>query len=205
MSGPARLIAISAGKAVDLLARDEGGRAQRIVSGIAKQAVSTLEQPSAVAIGELGVAGDEIVDLTVHGGRDKAVYVYPSEHLAFWRTVREQAGVSAPVGPGLVGENLLLEGVLESGLFIGDRLVFGEVVLRVESARSPCHKFNLRMGFSWAAKMMIQSGYSGAYCSVERTGRLAAGEALSVRPGERTLSILESHRMSHGKSQRPLF
>jgi MOSC domain-containing protein YiiM len=205
MTGRARLVAVSAGRAIDLLARDDGGRAQRIVSGIAKQPVSTLEQPLAVAIGELGVAGDEIVDLTVHGGRDKAVYVYPSEHLAFWRTVREQASVAGAVGPGLVGENLLLEGLLESELHIGDRLTIGEVVLRVESPRSPCHKFNLRMGFSWAAKMMIQSGYTGAYCSVERAGRVAAGEPVSLQPGERTLSILESHRMSHGKSQRPLF
>jgi MOSC domain-containing protein YiiM len=205
MSGAGRLVAVSAGKAVDLLARDEGGRAQRIVSGIAKKPVSTLELPVAVAVGELGVAGDEIVDLSVHGGRDKAVYVYPSEHLAFWRTVREQARVAGDTGPGLVGENLLLEGLLESDLHVGDRLTVGEVVLRIESPRSPCHKFNLRMGFSWAAKMMIQSGYTGAYCSVVRAGRLCAGESVLVQPGERIVSILESHRLAHGKSQRPLF
>lgn len=205
MSAPARLLAVCAGKAATLLAREQDGRVQRIVSGIGKQALSTLEAPTAVGIAALGVEGDEIVDLSVHGGLDKAVYVYPAEHYAFWRTVREQAGLREAPAPGLVGENLLIEGLLEGDLHIGDHLAIGEVLLRVESPRSPCHKFNLRMGFSWASKMMIQSGYTGAYCAVVRPGRLAAGQPVVLRSGDRGLSILESHRLRHGKHQRPLF
>ena len=47
-----------------------------------------------VAVRPLGLAGDEQADLTVHGGLSKAVYAYPAAHLAFWRTVRAQAGVA---------------------------------------------------------------------------------------------------------------
>jgi MOSC domain-containing protein YiiM len=205
MSMPARVVAVCAAKATTLLAREHGGRVQRIVSGIAKRPISTLASPQPVAVGELGVAGDEVVDLSVHGGLDKAVYVYPAEHYAFWRTVRGQAGVNDEPQPGLVGENLLIEGLLEGDLHIGDRLVIGEVLLRVESPRSPCHKFNLRMGFAWASKMMLQSGYTGAYCSVVRPGQLAAGLPITLQPGDRTLSVIESHRLRHGKHQRPLF
>jgi MOSC domain-containing protein YiiM len=34
---------------------------------------------------KLNFEGDEQSDLTVHGGVDKAVYVYPSEHYDEWR------------------------------------------------------------------------------------------------------------------------
>ena len=87
-----RLRALCAGRAAPLLVRENDDRPRTVVSGIAKQAISTLADPVAVAIGALGVDGDEIVDLTVHGGLDKAVYLYPAEHYAFWNTVRGQAG-----------------------------------------------------------------------------------------------------------------
>ena len=45
----------------------------------------------ALAVGPLGLAGDEQADLSVHGGPGKAVYAYPSEHYPFWQTVRAQA------------------------------------------------------------------------------------------------------------------
>ena len=36
-----------------------------------------------VRVAKLNVEGDRQSDLTVHGGIDKAVYAYPSEHHAF--------------------------------------------------------------------------------------------------------------------------
>ena len=39
----------------------------------------------------LNFEGDEQSDLSVHGGVDKAVYVYPSEHYEFWRRELPQA------------------------------------------------------------------------------------------------------------------
>ncbi|MEN9473255.1 MAG: hypothetical protein RLZZ495_1344, partial [Pseudomonadota bacterium] len=34
----------------------------------------------AVAVKRLGLEGDEQADLSVHGGLEKAIYAYPSEH-----------------------------------------------------------------------------------------------------------------------------
>ena len=42
----------------------------------------------------LNLDGDRQADLTVHGGRDKAVYAYPSEHYAYWE--KELPGVDFP-------------------------------------------------------------------------------------------------------------
>ena len=205
MSAAARVLAVCIGRAAPLLARDGSDRAVTVMSGIAKQAIGSLAAPVPVELGALGLAGDEIVDLSVHGGLDKAVYLYPHEHYAFWQTVRGQAGLHEPMQAGALGENLLVEGLLEPGLWLGDRLRIGEVELRVESPRSPCFKFNLRMGFSWASKMMIQSGYTGAYCAVVRQGRIAAGDKIDVLPGDRVVTIEQSHRLRHGRRQPPLF
>ena len=38
-----------------------------------------------VRVGTLNLEGDEQTDLSVHGGVNKAVYAYPSEHYGFWR------------------------------------------------------------------------------------------------------------------------
>ena len=65
-----------------------GGRT--ILTAIHKTSVS-----GPVKVASLGLAGDEQADLSVHGGLEKAVYAYPSEHYGFWRDARQTAGVSA--------------------------------------------------------------------------------------------------------------
>ncbi len=60
-------------------ARGIAVQGREVLSAIGKAAV---EGP--VAVGGLGLAGDEQADLTVHGGLSRAVYAYPSEHLPFW-------------------------------------------------------------------------------------------------------------------------
>jgi len=199
-----RLLAICTGRSAPLFVQARGAR-EAVASAIVKTAVSVLEAPAGVEVGPLGLAGDEQADLSVHGGLDKAVYVYPAEHYAFWRTVRMQAGRDEPLEPGAMGENLLIEGLLEPEIWVGDRLAVGEVELRVESPRAPCFKFNARMGFAWATKMMVQSGYTGFYCSIVRQGKLAAGDTVLVRPGDRVVSIEQAHRMKHRSRQSRFF
>ena len=91
-----------------------------VQSAIVKTPVSTLANPVRIDVGVLGLAGDEQADPTVHGGLNKAVYAYPHEHYPFWETVRAQAGAQpwgAPLPVGMPGENLTLQGLLESGAF----------------------------------------------------------------------------------------
>ena len=99
-----------------------------VLSAIGKAAVQ-----GAVPVGRLGLLGDEQADLSLHGGLDKAVYAYPIEHYAFWQTQRRTHSVSLfdeVLAPGFVGENLTLEGLLESDVWIGDELHFSHCVLR---------------------------------------------------------------------------
>lgn len=161
-------------------------------------AIGKVPQAGAVAFGPLGLEGDEQADLTVHGGYAKAIYAYPSEHLAFWRTVRAQARVGAwdqDLPPGMMGENLLLQGATERELWHGDRLHLPRGgVLVVSEPRMPCFKFNAVMGFSQAAKMMVQSGFCGSYLAVLVPGVVQAGDELRLEPGPRELRVLDLFR-----------
>ena len=165
-----------------------------VPSAIAKRAVD-----GDCEVHELGLDGDEQADRRVHGGPAKAVYAYPSEHYPFWQTVRAQAGRAGwgdAMPWGMLGENLSLQGLLETQVWAGDRLVFDEggVVLQVSEPRQPCFKFNAVMGFAQAAKLMAQSGYCGFYLAVIRPGRLRAGMGFRLEPGPRELSIPELFR-----------
>lgn len=146
----------------------------------------------AVAVGPLGLQGDEQADLVYHGGLDKAVYAYPLEHYDFWREARAKAGVGGiddALLYGAMGENLTLQGLLESDVWIGDVLQFPDCALRVAQPRIPCFKFNAAIGFNQAAKAMTQSGFCGFYLAVDKPGTLRAGDACTVVPGSRQVSI----------------
>lgn len=170
-----------------------------VMSGIDKRAAA-----GAVNVHLLGLEGDEQADLTVHGGPSKAVYAYPSEHLAFWRTVRAQAGVAGweePLRPGALGENLTLAGLLESQVCIGDVLRFPNCVLAVSEPRMPCFKLNAALGFAHAAKLMAKSGWCGFYLSVRTPGTIVAGEAYELLPGPRDIGIAELFRARIGRAK----
>ena len=179
------LLAIQIGQVRPLMV---AGR--KLVSAIGK---TTVSGPIEVEV--LGLAGDEQADLSVHGGLSKAVYALPSEHLSWWQAQRQAQGATMfeePLAPGYLGENLSLRGLLEQDLFIGDRLDFGDVVLRVTQPREPCGKFNAVMGYAQAAKDMVQSGRCGFYLAVEQTGRLQAGASFQIIPGQRSVSVAQA-------------
>src|SRR5438093_6407740 len=133
--------------------RDARGEAMRIVSvtvGLPRQvtwrgkAIRTgiFKQPVAgrVAVRALNLDGDRQADLTVHGGRDKAVYAYPAEHYAYWRA--QLPGVE--LAHGAFGENLTTEGLLEDDVQVGDRFRVGSAELIATQPRLPCYKLPAR-------------------------------------------------------------
>jgi MOSC domain-containing protein YiiM len=164
-----------------------GGRS--ILTAIHKTAVA-----GPVTVQPLGLAGDEQADPSVHGGLDKAVYAYPSEHYAFWQQARREAGVADiddALPFGSMGENLTLSGLLEADVWVGDVLRFAHCALRVVQPREPCFKFNAAMGFNTAVKAMALSGRCGFYLAVNEPGTVQAGEMFTLQPGPRHMGIPE--------------
>jgi MOSC domain-containing protein YiiM len=127
-----------------------------------------------VHVGTLNVDGDAQSDLTVHGGVDKAVYVYPSEHYDFWRG--ELPGVDLPFGA--FGENFTTEGLLDGDVRIGDRFRIGDAEFVVTQPRMPCFKLGIRFDRPDMVKRFHQSGRNGFYLAVTREGTVGAGDAV---------------------------
>jgi len=191
-----KLIAASVGRAAPLLAH-VGGERFATTSAIHKRPVSTLADPRACKVDERGLEGDESVERRIHGPPLQAVYVYPVEHYRFWQSLARQQGRPPLPEAGALGENLTVEGLSESQVWIGDRLRIGTVTLRITRPRDPCFKLTARLGLSMAGKMMVQSGYTGFYCAVEQPGLLAAGDPVDLLAADRAITVLDRHRLDH--------
>jgi MOSC domain-containing protein YiiM len=127
-----------------------------------------------VRVATLNLEGDEQSDLTVHGGIDKAVYVYPSEHYSFWRG--QLPDTDLPWGS--FGENFTTGGLHEDAVHIGDRLRVGSVEFVVTQPRMPCFKLGIRFGRPDMVKRFLQSGRTGFYLAVQREGEVSADDSI---------------------------
>lgn len=159
---------------------------QTINTGIFKQPVD-----GPVALRTLNLDGDRQADLSVHGGPNKAVYGYPSEHYAYWR--KELPGIDLPWG--MFGENFTTKDMHESDLHVGDRLQLGSAILMVRQPRTPCYKLAAKFQRDDMLERFLVSGRSGVYFSVEQEGVVAAGDTftfLSRNPEGITIAEMNS-------------
>ena len=194
-----RLLSISSGKVAPLFSNHHPDY-KSVGSAIVKTQISNLNNPSLIEITKLGVNGDEQADLSVHGGLEKAIYVYPAEHYSFWNTLlARETKKSIDLQPGAMGENFTIEGLLETEVFVGDQLHIGELKFAVVKLREPCFKFNAKMGYKGAAKAMLQSGFCGWYLRVLQTGSISAGARITVVPGPRETSIADQNQNLLGR------
>ncbi len=129
-----------------------------------------------VRLRKLNLDGDRQADLRVHGGPEKAIYAYPSEHDEFWR--KELPGVELPWGA--FGENFTTEGLQEATTFLGDRYRIGSAVIVVTQPRMPCYKLGIKYGRDDMVRRFLASGRTGFYFSVLEEGEVRAGDALEL-------------------------
>jgi MOSC domain-containing protein YiiM len=152
-----------------------------------------------VVLRTLNLDGDRQADLSVHGGVHKAVYVYPSEHYAFWRG--ELPGVELPWG--MFGENFTTAGLLED-VQIGDRFQIGSAEVIVSEPRVPCYKLSLKFGRADMVKRFLASGRTGFYVMVEKEGVVQAGDAIALLArADRSVSVADVTRLYASKQADP--
>ena len=138
-----------------------------------------------VAVGALGLDGDEQADRRHHGGPEKAVYGYDTGGYPAWAA--EFPALAGRFVPGGMAENLALRGVDETEVCIGDQHRIGSVLLQVTQSREPCATMTRAFEEPRLAKAMVASGRSGWYYRVLEPGVLAAGDrvelTLRLNPG----------------------
>ncbi|MGH9697356.1 MAG: MOSC domain-containing protein [Bryobacteraceae bacterium] len=129
-----------------------------------------------VAVRNHNLAGDRQADLRVHGGPNKAVYAYSSEHYPYW--AQQLPGTDLPFGK--FGENLTITGLTEEQAHIGDRYRIGTSILRVTQPRMPCFKLGIRFGRADMIKLFWKSGRSGIYFAIAKEGELGTGDEIEL-------------------------
>jgi MOSC domain-containing protein YiiM len=185
-----KILSISVGRP-----REVESRGKRVRTSIFKEPVA-----GSVRARTLNLDGDEQSDLSVHGGPDKAVYLYPSEHYAYWRA--QLPDMDFPFGA--FGENLTSEGLSETAVHIGDLVSIGTAEFVVTQPRLPCFKLGVRFGRLDMVRRFQQSGRSGFYLAVRREGVIAAGDEVHLVAGEQHgVSVADIVRLytSHGREQ----
>jgi len=141
-----------------------------------------------VRVNTLNIEGDKQADLTVHGGVNKAVYTYPSEHYPYWKSNYPDLEDSW----GLFGENLTLEGLLEKNVMIGDVFRIGTAEFSVTQPRMPCYKLAIRTGHNNILKRFYRSGRPGFYMNVIKEGLIENGaEIITIKKNYDSVSVTD--------------
>ncbi len=135
-----------------------------------------------VRVSTLNLDGDQQSDLSVHGGVDKSIYVYPCEHYSYWRSQLPEEDLPW----GAFGENFTTEGLLEDEVEIGDQLRAGSAEFIVTQPRMPCFKLGIRFDRPDRVKRFLQSKRTGFYLAVLREGEVAGGDSIELRDREET-------------------
>ncbi|MEQ8744424.1 MOSC domain-containing protein [Parasphingorhabdus sp.] len=141
------------------------------MSAIAKNMIDR-----SLMLGFEGLEGNQVADPLHHGGRDKAIHLYPAEHYQFWQD--KYPDVSVLGLPGAFGENFSCKGMTESEVCLGDIFRIGEALIECSHARQPCWKLNHRFGKSDVLKTVVKTGKSGSYFRVLEEGLVQAGDEL---------------------------
>jgi MOSC domain-containing protein YiiM len=158
-----RILSVNVG-----LPREVLWRGRTVLTGIFKDPVATP-----IPLRRLNLDGDAQADLTVHGGPDKAVYAYPSEHYNGW-----QSRLGRALTPGAFGENLTTEGLTEDAVHIGDEFRVGTARLVAVQPRLPCYKLGLRFGDPKVVRMFLEAGLPGIYFAVLDEGIVGPGDPI---------------------------
>ena len=130
-----------------------------------------------VKVGRFGLEGDLQADLTVHGGLNKALYAYPSEHYKYWMHQLKVPSLQW----GMFGENLTTNGILENDVHVGDSFSFGSAEGVVTQPRFPCYKLGIKFGTMEMVKRFQVSGRSGFYLSVVKEGEVCPGDLIKLK------------------------
>ena len=161
--------------------------------------------PGRVMLRTTNLDGDRQADLSVHGGPNKAVYGYPSEHYAAWSAELRSAELPELLAParawGAFGENFTTAGLLETEVSVGDRYRVGSAVVRVTTPRLPCYKLAAKFQRDDMIERFLRSGRCGFYFAVVQEGEVGAGDEFEfLGRDDPTLTIAEVNRLYTSKS-----
>ena len=136
----------------------------------------------------LNIDGDGQGDLAGHGGENRAVLVYQLDSYRHWAKEFRRDDLV----PGLLGENLTVEGLPDDEVCIGDRYRIGQAVFEVTQPRVTCYRAGMRIGEPRMAALLVSHRRPGFYCRVITEGEVEAGqEIVKIGDGPERITVAE--------------
>ncbi|MFZ0964618.1 MAG: MOSC domain-containing protein [Terriglobia bacterium] len=166
---------------------------KRVETGIFKTPV-----PGPVVVGKLNLQGDGQADLFVHGGPDRAVYLYSWDNILYWKKALQRDDL----GPGSFGENLTVEGLGENEVAIGDEFAIGTARFLVTQPRLPCFKLALALETPGIIETFLESGRTGCYLRVLQEGVIQAGDQIHPLPPRESARVTIAEYMKLYRAKR---
>lgn len=154
------------------------GKAELLVSDHqkAKTAFRKIKIKSdEIYLGETGFWGDMVKNTKYHGGNDKAICCYNSDHFLKWKNE-----LGFDLQEGAFGENLTLSGdnAHENNIFIGDRYQLGDAIVEVSEPRGPCYMIGIRYNYKQFPIHLQESGLTGFYLRTIKPGLVRKDDPL---------------------------
>lgn len=181
----AEIVSINVGKPMDV-----SFHSKEISTGIFK---TTVNGP--LFLSSLNFVGDEQADLIHHGGKDKAVCVYPFEHYPYWENELQRT-----LAPAAFGENLTIRGYLEEDVCIGDIFKLGDALVQISQPRQPCYKLALRYDSPDMPQKVQDTGYTGFYFRVLEEGTVSNSSSLKrISNHPKAITVSYANYLMHHK------
>ncbi|MEG3765929.1 MOSC domain-containing protein [Alteromonas sp. 14N.309.X.WAT.G.H12] len=141
-----------------------------------------------------GTAEDEQGNKKLHGGAEKVIHQF--SHDGYHRLTSAFPDHAFPLGT--IGENILIPGMNDENVFIGDRYRIGEVILQVSAPRAPCNKISHRYGIKNLDRFVGKEGITGWYYRVIETGVIHRNDPVTLLSRhDKTVSIGALMRAVH--------
>ncbi|MEP1932654.1 MAG: MOSC domain-containing protein [Roseibium sp.] len=154
------------------------GQPEHRWEGKEPSAIRKIRAEGTQDVNQTGFVLDQQADLTVHGGLEKAIHHYPSEHYSQWQEQFPETSAAYQIGG--FGENLSTAGFTEEDLCVGDVIAAGSARLQISQGRQPCWKLNLHTGNSKMAAAFQKAGKTGWYYRVLETGHITVGDDMKI-------------------------
>ncbi|RLD74957.1 MAG: MOSC domain-containing protein [Bacteroidetes bacterium] len=151
-----------------------------------------------IYLGKNGVANDKVVDTKVHGGSDKASYLFSEKHYTYWKNLYP----SLDWQWGMFGENLTILNLDETKIRIGDTFQIGEAQIQASQPRQPCYKLGVRFNTQKIVQQFVDYQHAGIYIRVLKEGFVKTGDKMELlEQNKNGITIKEIFRLLYSKEK----
>ncbi len=127
-------------------------------------------------LGETALDGDEQKHKKFHGGEHRSLLAYCAEHYTKWHNE-----LSKELPYGAFGENLVISGLDEDTVCIGDIYTIGdEVRVQVAQPRVPCNQIDWCWGIPSLNRQVMKTMRTSWYMRTLQTGLVGAGMKMEL-------------------------